>query len=118
MQEQFNVPHHLLGTFDPTKFVFAPSDFRKLASEIISNIVEYNEAVRRIKENMYELARKQVSKIMRLRDAGWDVRRIDATEVFKAAVTTSECGGERVAELWERLVVEPSVKMVKQFLDE
>ncbi|KAK1412067.1 hypothetical protein QVD17_33026 [Tagetes erecta] len=252
MEEQFNVPHHLLSTIDPTKTVLAPSDFRKLASEIISDVksrhglplvvggscsliyslvtnefdpnsdvfngplpdpvstelcydccfiwvdvclpvlnqylskrvdemldagmfkelvdyfqsgecervfesglgqsigvpefetyfkkfpdtpadpnrkqisssedsdeenVEYNEAIRRIKENTYVLAKKQVSKIAKLKDAGWNVKRIDATEVFRAAVT-AECGSEKVAELWEKLVLERSVKIVEEFLAE
>ncbi|MFS8028633.1 putative transferase [Helianthus anomalus] len=249
IEEQLNVPHHLLGTIDPTKPVFTPSDFRKLASEYISDIklrrglplivggsnsliyslvtkrfdpksdvfngpdpdpvstelrydccfiwvdvclpvlnkylskrvdemldsgmfeelVEffgsgennvinksglgqaigvpefetyfekfpgfgrsdggdeseddvgrseaYDEAVRRIKDNTIQLAKKQVSKILRLRDAGWDLRRVDATEAFRALMT-SDSGGGRVAEIWEKQVVEPSMKIVKHFLDE
>ncbi|XP_071739304.1 adenylate isopentenyltransferase-like [Rutidosis leptorrhynchoides] len=78
---------------------------------------EYDEAVKRIKDNTCQLAKKQVSKILRLRDAGWDVNRIDATEAFKA-VLTAEYGGAKVAEIWEKQVVEPSMKIVKHFLDE
>ncbi|KAL8249743.1 hypothetical protein R6Q59_006611 [Mikania micrantha] len=246
MQEQFDVPHHLLGAIDPSKSEFTPSDFRKVASEIISDIKSrrglplvvggsssliyslvtkrydqktdvfngpnlcpistefrydccfiwvdvslpvlnnylskrvdemldagmfdelmdyfrskkhgnvnrsglgqsigvpefeayfekypdfgrtggadtdigqmeaYNEAVRQIKDNTYQLAKKQVSKILRLRDAGWDVKRVDATEAFRAVMAAESRGG-RVAEMWEKQVVEPSVKIVKHFLDE
>ncbi|KAI3720045.1 hypothetical protein L6452_20952 [Arctium lappa] len=247
MQEQLGVPHHLLGAFDPTKSVITPSEFRKLASENISDIksrrglplvvggsnsciyslvtkrfdpksdvfngpdahpvsselryeccfiwvdvclpvlnqylskrvdemldsgmVEelaefyrsgehmrvkrsglgqaigvpefegyfrtfrrmekssdceedvigegevYDEAVRRIKDNTCQLAKKQVSKILRLRDAGWELKRIDATEAFRAVVT-AESGGGRVTEIWEKQVVEPSMKIVKRFLEE
>ncbi|MFS7900868.1 putative transferase [Helianthus anomalus] len=74
----------------------------------------YDEAVRMIKENTYQLAEKQVTKIMRLRDAGWDVKKIDATNVFRA-VMTDEAG---VASIWDKQVVEPTMKIVKHFLDE
>ncbi|CAI9278581.1 unnamed protein product [Lactuca saligna] len=77
----------------------------------------YDEAVRRIKDNTCQLAKKQVSKILRLRDAGWELKRIDATEAFRA-VMTAERGGARVAEIWEKQVVEPSMKIVKHFLEE
>nr|XP_043625908.1 adenylate isopentenyltransferase-like [Erigeron canadensis] len=81
----------------------------------------YNEAVRKIKDNTCQLAKKQVSKILRLRDIGYDLKRIDATEAFRTALMTSECGGgggTRLAEIWENHVVEPSIKIVMQFLDE
>lgn len=249
MQEQLGVPHHLLGAIDPTKSVFTPSDFREVASGIISDIKSrgglplivggsnsliyslltkrnpksdvfngpsphpvsselryeccfiwvdvclpvlnqylskrvdemldsgmfeelseffksgehktvnssglgqaigvpefeayftkfsgelggtdsevdvmgqtegeaYDEAVRRIKDNTCQLAKKQVSKILRLRDAGWELKRIDATEAFRAVLTAESGGGARVADIWEKQVVEPSVKIVKHFLDE
>ncbi|KAI3744344.1 hypothetical protein L1987_57423 [Smallanthus sonchifolius] len=242
MQEQLGVPHHLLGAVDPTESVFTPSDFRKLASEVIADVKSrrglplvvggsnsliyslvtkrydpksdvfngpdpdpvsselrydccfiwvdvclpvlnqylskrvdemldsgmfeelaeffrsgedkrvnksglgqaigvaefetyfkafpglrktasegsdeaYDEAVRRIKDNTCQLAKKQVSKILRLSDAGWELKRIDATEAFRV-VMTAESGGGRVAEIWEKQVVEPSVKIVKHFLEE
>ncbi|KAI3714390.1 hypothetical protein L1987_72991 [Smallanthus sonchifolius] len=74
----------------------------------------YDEGVRRIKENTCELAKRQVGKILRLKEGGWDLKRIDATEVFR----TADSGGGRVAEIWEKQVVEPSVKIVNQFLEE
>lgn len=74
----------------------------------------YEEAVRRIKDNTCQLAKRQVWKIQRLKNAGWDLNRIDATEVFR----TVDDGGGKVAEIWEKQVVETSVKIVKQFLDE
>ncbi|KAJ0634176.1 putative transferase [Helianthus annuus] len=77
----------------------------------------YNEAVKRIKDNTCHLAKKQVGKILRLRDAGWELKRIDATEAFRA-VMAADSGGGRVAEVWEKEVLEPSVKIVKRFLDE
>ncbi|KAL4586628.1 hypothetical protein LXL04_011269 [Taraxacum kok-saghyz] len=90
------------------------SDFEE---DVMGQAEAYDEAVRRIKDNTCQLAKKQVSKILRLRDAGWELKRIDATEAFRA-VMTAESGGARVAEIWEKQVVEPSMKIVKQFLDE
>ncbi|KAI7998161.1 hypothetical protein LOK49_LG10G00725 [Camellia lanceoleosa] len=77
----------------------------------------YEEAVRAIKENTCQLAERQVGKIMRLRNAGWDLQRLDATEVIRAAMKKESCGSDS-GESWERQVVEPSVKIVKRFLEE
>lgn len=73
----------------------------------------YEEAVRAIKENTRQLANRQIGKILRLRGGGWDLRRLDATEAFRAALTSSG----RWSEIWEKQVVEPSVEIVKRFLD-
>ncbi|KAL6577660.1 hypothetical protein OROMI_009988 [Orobanche minor] len=77
----------------------------------------YEEAVRAVKENTCHLAKRQLEKIMRLRDgAGWDLKRVDSTASLRAAM---EGGGRRrLADIWERDVVEPSVKIVKKFLTE
>ncbi|XP_059308736.1 adenylate isopentenyltransferase-like isoform X2 [Lycium ferocissimum] len=77
----------------------------------------YEDVVRDIKENTRVLAERQVAKINRLRDAGWDLQRVDATETFMA-VMTSESGKNTavVKEIWEKQVVEPSAKIVKKFL--
>ncbi|KAK4430220.1 Adenylate isopentenyltransferase [Sesamum alatum] len=78
--------------------------------------VAYEEAVRAIKDNTCQLAKRQLGKILRLRDAaGWDLKRVESTAALRAAM---EGGGRRVADIWERQVVEPSVKIVKQFLME
>ncbi|KAL0396782.1 UNVERIFIED_CONTAM: Adenylate isopentenyltransferase [Sesamum calycinum] len=78
--------------------------------------VAYEEAVRAIKDNTCQLAKRQLGKILRLRDgAGWDLKRVDSTASLRAAM---EGGGRRMADIWERQVVEPSVKIVKQFLME
>lgn len=75
----------------------------------------YDEAVRAIKENTCRLSKRQVGKIVRLREcAGWDLKRVETTAALRAAM---DGGGRRkLAEIWERQVVEPSVKIVKQFL--
>ncbi|KAG6398926.1 hypothetical protein SASPL_140398 [Salvia splendens] len=72
----------------------------------------YVEAVRAIKDNTCQLAKRQLGKILRLRDsAGWDLKRVDATAALRAAMA-----GRKTAEHWEREVVEPSRNIVKRFL--
>ncbi|KAK4260835.1 hypothetical protein QN277_003900 [Acacia crassicarpa] len=80
----------------------------------------YEEAVRAMKQNACWLAERQIRKILRLKEAGWDLRRLDATEAIRAAMTPSKCsnGGERWSDIWERQVAEPSVKIVKRVLKE
>ncbi|KAL8161326.1 hypothetical protein V2J09_012815 [Rumex salicifolius] len=75
--------------------------------------VVYEEAVRAIKDNTCQLAKRQMEKIGRLRSAGWDLQKLDATDSFRGALDGSD-GWEAV---WERQVVEPSVKIVKRFLE-
>ncbi|XP_012570225.1 adenylate isopentenyltransferase [Cicer arietinum] len=79
----------------------------------------YEEAVRAIKDNTCQLAKRQIGKILRLKRAGWDLRRIDATEAFRAVLTSESRGGAGVfSDLWKNQVLEPSVKIVKRFLME
>ncbi|KAL9148945.1 hypothetical protein ABFS82_12G077100 [Erythranthe guttata] len=76
---------------------------------------DVEEAVGAIKENTCQLAERQVGKILRLRDAaGWELKRVEATAAIRAAAE----GGGGAADIWERKVVEPSVKIVKEFLME
>ncbi|KAK4487421.1 hypothetical protein RD792_005944 [Penstemon davidsonii] len=83
-------------------------------SKYFEKNVEYEEAVRQMKENTCQLAKKQLWKILRLRDeAGWELQRMDATAAVMAAL-----GGKKVGDIWEKEVLEPSVKIVKQFLME
>ncbi|XP_019430145.1 PREDICTED: adenylate isopentenyltransferase-like [Lupinus angustifolius] len=70
----------------------------------------YDFAVRAIKDNTCQLAKRQIEKIVRLKRAGWDLGRIDATAAFRAMLD----GGGRWSEIWEREVLEPSVKIVKR----
>ncbi|KAK8643526.1 hypothetical protein V6N13_012818 [Hibiscus sabdariffa] len=88
----------------------------------------YEEAVKEIKDNTYRLAKRQIGKILRLKEAGWDLTRLDATATFQALMEKkkkqpSSSPSAAAAELewrwiWEREVVEPSVKIVKRFLEE
>uniref|UniRef100_A0A7N0ZVF4 Adenylate isopentenyltransferase n=1 Tax=Kalanchoe fedtschenkoi TaxID=63787 RepID=A0A7N0ZVF4_KALFE len=68
-------------------------------------------AVEEVKVNTCRLAVKQIRKIQRLREAGWDLKRVDATAAFRAAEE-----GKTADEAWEMDVVGPSVKLVQRFL--
>ena len=77
----------------------------------------FEEAVKAIKDNTCHLAKRQIGKIQRLRGAaGWDLKRLDATEAFRAFLSSDT--GEKSSEIWEKQVVEPSLKFVRQFLEE
>lgn len=77
----------------------------------------YEEAVREIKDNTRELAKRQIGKILRLRGCcGWELRRLDATEAFRLATAAGDSG--RWRDVWERQVVGPSAKIVKRFSQE
>ncbi|VVA17982.1 PREDICTED: adenylate [Prunus dulcis] len=81
----------------------------------------YEEAVRAIKDNTCQLAKRQIGKILRLKGGGWELQRLDATDAFRAVVATTssdEDDGKRWSEIWERQVVKTSVKVVKRFLEE
>ncbi|KAE9618742.1 hypothetical protein Lal_00047728 [Lupinus albus] len=72
----------------------------------------YKEAVRAIKDNTCQLAKRQIEKILRLKRAGWNLQRIDATDAFRAALTLDD----RWSDIWERQVLEPSVNNLNRFL--
>ncbi|KAG6757758.1 hypothetical protein POTOM_038083 [Populus tomentosa] len=91
----------------------------------------YEECVREIKENTCQLAKRQIGKILRLKGAGWDLQRVDATESFREVMvvrtsdeddhkknTKKRKKNKRWVEVWGRDVMEPSMKIVKRFLDE
>ena len=68
------------------------------------------EAIDEIKVNTCKLASRQLEKIHRLQTLpGWNIHRIDATEVFKRR-------SGKAQEAWERLVKKPSIALVQQFL--
>lgn len=74
----------------------------------------YDKAVEDIKRNTWTLARRQVRKIEKLKNAGWEIKRVDATASFRAVLSSSE----KWREVWEEQVLEPSVKIVKRLLVE
>ncbi|CAI0552912.1 unnamed protein product [Linum tenue] len=77
----------------------------------------YEDAVRKIKENTCRLAERQVGKIVRLKSGGWDLHRVDATDVFRERKSRKK-RRRQWAEVWEKEVMDPSVKIVKRFLEE
>ncbi|CAA6670597.1 unnamed protein product [Spirodela intermedia] len=67
-------------------------------------------AIDLIKGNTKKLVGSQLEKISRLRTLpGWDIRRIDATEVF------GKCGEEAIV-AWERFVLKPVFRILRDFL--
>lgn len=86
----------------------------------------YEEAVKEIKDNTCRLAKRQVGKIQRLREAGWDLNRLDATATFgevmkkkkSSSPSSSSSSDLEWRNIWEREVVVPSVKIVKRFLED
>ncbi|GMH27500.1 hypothetical protein Nepgr_029343 [Nepenthes gracilis] len=77
--------------------------------------VVYEEAVRAIKDNTCQLANRQMEKILRLKGEGWDLQKLDASAAFSAALEGESADGW--SGIWERQVVEPSVKIVERFLE-
>lgn len=90
-------------------------EFKKYLTNDCTDYEEdlYEEAVRNVKDNTCQLAKRQMGKIQRLREGKWDLRRVDATTAFKAAMGLDS---EKATEIWERQVVETSVKIVNRFL--
>ncbi|OVA05521.1 tRNA isopentenyltransferase [Macleaya cordata] len=67
-------------------------------------------AINQIKVNTCNLACRQLQKIYRLRTLpGWNIHRIDATDVFLA-------NGRDMGDAWEKLVAGPSTMIVAEFL--
>ncbi|KAF8405172.1 hypothetical protein HHK36_010071 [Tetracentron sinense] len=69
-------------------------------------------AINEIKENTCKLTCSQLEKIDRLRnEVGWEMHRIDATEVF-------EKFGQEADDAWKKVVADPSIAIVREFLGE
>lgn len=69
-----------------------------------------HEAICDVKKNTCKLACRQWEKINRLRKIkGWDIHRLDATEVFQKS-------GKEAEHAWEMLVARPSTAIVGQLL--
>ncbi|KAL5828283.1 hypothetical protein ACOSQ3_020088 [Xanthoceras sorbifolium] len=78
----------------------------------------YEEAVRGIKENTRQLAKRQIEKIRRLRGAGWDLHRLDATSTFRLLLMDDSDDDDDWRCVWRKQILEPSTKIVKRFLEE
>ncbi|XP_057528687.1 adenylate isopentenyltransferase-like [Amaranthus tricolor] len=74
----------------------------------------YDEAVRNIKDNTCQLAKTQIEKIQRLQNGGWCLNRIDGTDSFRAVLE----GSKSWSDIWQKQVIEPSMKIVNSFLNE
>ncbi|KAF8082884.1 hypothetical protein N665_0803s0006 [Sinapis alba] len=98
--------------FDAYFKMYPPEKERKWDS---GRRAAYDKAVEDIKENTLRLAKRQVWKIEKLRDAGWDIKRVDATASFRAVMMSSS---REWREIWEEQVLEPSVKIVNRLLVE
>ncbi|XP_038887422.1 adenylate isopentenyltransferase 3, chloroplastic-like [Benincasa hispida] len=70
------------------------------------------EGIAEIKENSCKLACRQLKKILRLQNVkGWNIHRVDATEVFRKKKSKLEA-----EEAWAKHVIGPSVMIVAHFL--
>ncbi|XP_074344102.1 adenylate isopentenyltransferase 3, chloroplastic-like [Apium graveolens] len=69
------------------------------------------EAIYQVKINSCKLACRQQDKILRLRnDKGWDIQRLDATDVFLKY-------GKESNKAWKELVLKPSMEIISRFLN-
>ncbi|XP_047306417.1 adenylate isopentenyltransferase-like [Impatiens glandulifera] len=105
--------------------------FRKFGTDVMDIRVDefvnraYEKAVNEIKDNTCKLSRRQVRKILRLRNGGqWVMHNVETTAALRAATLRAATGAEdevclkeTAMELWEKQVVEPSVKIVRRFLE-
>ncbi|CAK9316874.1 unnamed protein product [Citrullus colocynthis] len=76
----------------------------------------FEEAVNAIKRNTHVLAERQIGKILKLKGAGWDMHVLNATDAFRAVVEPGT--GRNRKEIWEKQILEPSLRIVKRFLEE
>ncbi|XP_023542044.1 adenylate isopentenyltransferase-like [Cucurbita pepo subsp. pepo] len=76
----------------------------------------FDDAVNEIKLNTHVLAKRQIGKILKLKQAGWDINVLNATAAFRAAVQP----GNRMnrEEIWKNQIWEPSLRIVNRFLEE
>ena len=75
--------------------------------------------IEEMKENTRVLARKQAEKIRRLREEkGWDIVRIDATEVFECLAGGGDVAADHHEGVWEKVVLLPSLEIVAGFLND
>ncbi|CAG7889818.1 unnamed protein product [Brassica rapa] len=100
--------HKSIGVpeFDRYFGVYPPEKNDKVCGWDPARKVAYEEAVQEIKENTWRLSKKQIDRIMKLRSSGWEIHRLDATASFRA----------QSREVWDKNVLEKSVKIVKRFV--
>ncbi|KAI3903053.1 hypothetical protein MKW92_012110 [Papaver armeniacum] len=77
----------------------------------------YEKSLRVMKDNTYELANKQIRKIEMLKSSGWNIKKLDATNVVRAILESESDSCGKSSKIWEDEVLQPSIKMVKEFLN-
>ncbi|EOA18459.1 hypothetical protein CARUB_v10007003mg [Capsella rubella] len=81
----------------------------------------YKKAMRAIKENTFQLTKDQIRKIIKLTNAGWDIKKVDATASFREAIRAAnqaEGAAEMQRNIWNKELLEPCVNIVNIFLDQ
>ncbi|VVA98190.1 unnamed protein product [Arabis nemorensis] len=94
-----------LPEFDRYFQLYPPEKNAKVGEWDPARKAAYEEAVQEIKENTWQLAKKQIARIMKLRSSGWEIHRLDATASFRSS-----------REVWDMTVLVESIKIVKSFL--
>ncbi|XP_009603455.1 adenylate isopentenyltransferase 3, chloroplastic-like [Nicotiana tomentosiformis] len=104
------------------KAIGVPEFDRYFRAELSNSVDEetriklLEEVINEVKINNCKLASQQLEKIKRLINVkGWNVHRLDATEVYKKRGNEEE---EMVEELWKNLVVGQSKRIMDRFLCE
>ncbi|KAI3869987.1 hypothetical protein MKX03_010281 [Papaver bracteatum] len=77
----------------------------------------YEKSLRVMKGNTYALANKQIRKIEMLKSSGWNIKKLDATNVVRAILETESDSSGKSSKIWENEILQPSIKMVKEFLN-
>lgn len=108
----------LRAFYDPAAAAEPPAAIRRAIGvaefdRYFAGEADFSEAVEAIKLNTRQLAVGQVEKIQRLSCAGWTLHRLDGSDAVRRALESDRTG---FAQAWARDVLEPSVKIVKQFL--
>ncbi|CAH8386705.1 unnamed protein product [Eruca vesicaria subsp. sativa] len=100
--------HKAIGVpeFDRYFGVYPPEKSHNVCEWDQARKAAYEEAVHEIKDNTWQLAKKQIERIMMLRSSGWEIHRLDATASLRASSR----------EVWEKNILKESVKIVKRFL--
>ncbi|KAI3946640.1 hypothetical protein MKW92_049725 [Papaver armeniacum] len=76
------------------------------------------EAIQTMKVKAYELAKRQVEKIKLFRSSGWNILKLDATEIIRTVLAADPDSANASKIIWEKEIVERSIKVVQQFLEE
>ncbi|XP_010419888.1 PREDICTED: adenylate isopentenyltransferase 8, chloroplastic-like [Camelina sativa] len=92
--------------FDRYFSLYLPERNHKVSEWDQARKAAYEEAVQEIRENTWLLAKKQIERIKMLKSNGWEIQRLDATPSI----------GSSSREIWDKTVLDESVKIMKRFL--